>query len=507
MRLFASLALGFSANFVPSVSAADVDLADLHLDIAPRSASESARIAKVVAPTTDFTKAEPFEANQAGAATVRPMGNTDAFSQASGNISFDQELDFKIGNGLFRKLWVSSPSSTLASDGLGPLYNARSCQRCHLKDGRGHPPEGAQDSAVSLLMRISIPEEQAIVEIEGYLASVPDPIYGTQIQDFSIAGHPAEAQVAVNYREEAITLSGGEQATLRQPFYGLSEPGYGAFHPELMMSPRIAPQMIGLGLLDAIPANDILALTDPEDADGDGISGRAQIVLSRAYGVPMLGRFGLKAGQPSIWEQSAAAFHGDIGISSSLFPQGAGECTHAQVTCQHAPDGNTAIHDNAEISDDALNLVSFYASNLAVPARRNVDDETVLRGKQVFYETQCTACHQPKFVTHRLEDQPEQSFQLIWPYTDMLLHDMGAGLADNRPEGRATGREWRTPPLWGIGLTQQVSGHTYFLHDGRARSLLEAILWHGGEAQAQRDRVIDMPPEDRAALIKFLESL
>ena len=247
MRLFASLALGFSANFVPSVSAADVDLADLHLDIAPRSASESARIAKVVAPTTDFTKAEPFEANQAGAATVRPMGNTDAFSQASGNISFDQELDFKIGNGLFRKLWVSSPSSTLASDGLGPLYNARSCQRCHLKDGRGHPPEGAQDSAVSLLMRISIPEEQAIAEIEGYLASVPDPTYGTQIQDFSIAGHPAEAQVAVNYREEAITLSGGEQATLRQPSYGLSEPGYGAFHPELIMSPRIAPQMIGLG--------------------------------------------------------------------------------------------------------------------------------------------------------------------------------------------------------------------------------------------------------------------
>ncbi|MEL6921703.1 MAG: di-heme oxidoredictase family protein, partial [Pseudomonadota bacterium] len=270
---------------------------------------------------------------------------------------------------------------------------------------------------------------------------------------------------------------------------------------------RVAPQMIGLGLLDAIPAADILALADPNDRDGDGISGRAQIVMSREYGVPMLGRFGLKAGQPSVWEQSASAFHGDIGISSTLFPSGAGECSAAQTACQIAPDGNTPIHDDAEISDEGLRLVTFYSSNLGVPARRDVDDPEVLRGKQVFYETGCISCHTPKFVTNRLEDQPEQSFQLIWPYTDMLLHDMGPGLADNRPEARANGQEWRTPPLWGIGLTETVSGHTYFLHDGRARSLLEAILWHGGEAKSQKQEVIEMPPEDRAALIRFLESL
>ena len=482
-------------------------LKDLHLQNEPRTAEETSRIEDVVRPTLDFSKPEQFETNQAGGATVRPRDTSNAFSQASGNISFERELDFKVGNGLFKKLWVSSPSSTLASDGLGPLYNARSCQRCHLKDGRGHPPEGPDDRAVSMLMRVSIPGGTGIREIEDYLASLPEPIYGEQIQDFGIAGHASEAHLEITYDEIEIQLSGGEVASLRKPTYALSNLGYGPTHSDMMMSPRVAPQMIGLGLLDAIPAADILSLADPDDLDGNGISGRAQIVMSREYGVPMLGRFGLKAGQPSVWEQSAAAFHGDIGISSTLFPSGAGECTEAQTACRAAPDGNTIVHDDAEISDEGLEFVSFYASNLAVPARRDVDDTQVLQGKRVFYETGCISCHTPKFVTHRLEDQPEQSFQLIWPYTDMLLHDMGPGLADNRPEARADGQEWRTPPLWGIGLTKTVSGHTYFLHDGRARSLLEAVLWHGGEAEAQKHRVTLMPPEDRAALIRFLESL
>ena len=482
-------------------------LKDLHLQNEPRTAEETSRIEDVVRPTLDFSKPEQFETNQAGGATVRPRDTSNAFSQASGNISFERELDFKVGNGLFKKLWVSSPSSTLASDGLGPLYNARSCQRCHLKDGRGHPPEGPDDRAVSMLMRVSIPGGTGIREIADHLASLAEPTYGEQIQDFGIAGHASEAHLEITYEEIEIQLSGGEVASLRKPTYALSNLGYGPTHSDMMMSPRVAPQMIGLGLLDAIPAADILNLADPDDLDGNGISGRAQIVMSREYGVPILGRFGLKAGQPSVWEQSAAAFHGDIGISSTLFPSGAGECTEAQTACRAAPDGNTIVHDDAEISDEGLDLVSFYASNLAVPARRDVDDTQVLQGKRVFYETGCISCHTPKFVTHRLEDQPEQSFQLIWPYTDMLLHDMGPGLADNRPEARADGQEWRTPPLWGIGLTKTVSGHTYFLHDGRARSLLEAVLWHGGEAEAQKHRVTLMPPEDRAALIRFLESL
>ncbi|WP_299154562.1 di-heme oxidoredictase family protein [uncultured Tateyamaria sp.] len=477
------------------------------MPVIPRTQAEAERILQVIAPTTDFEKAEQFESNSAGSATVRVINTADAFSLPSDNISFEKELDFKVGNGLFRKLWVSAPSSTLASDGLGPLFNARSCQRCHLKDGRGHPPDGPHDSATSMLMRISVPGGVAPQEIADYIATLPEPTYGTQIQDASVADIPAEAKIQITYTEQTIALSGGKTATLRRPDYALTDLGYGDLHPDVMVSPRIAPQMIGLGQLDAIPAADILARADPDDADGDGISGRAQIVMSSRYGAPMLGRFGLKAGQPSIWEQSASAFAGDIGISTTLHPSGFGDCTQAQTKCRTAPNGNTAAHDDAEIGDMGLELVSFYSTNLAVPARRDVSDPQVLRGKQVFYETGCIACHTPKHVTHRLEGQPEQSFQLIWPYTDMLLHDMGPDLADNRPEGRATGQEWRTPPLWGVGLTEQVSGHTFFLHDGRARNLLEAVLWHGGEAEAQKQSVIDMDPPDRAALLRFLESL
>ncbi|MEP3846857.1 MAG: di-heme oxidoredictase family protein [Paracoccaceae bacterium] len=497
----------FLFGFLSLTGEVSAELLDLHLPVVPRTDAEAERIKRVTAPTTNFEKAEQFEGNPAGAATVRVRKTSNAFSSASGNISFERELDFKVGNGLFKKLWVSSPSSTLASDGLGPVFNARSCQRCHLKDGRGHPPEGPDDNATSMLVRISIPGGATPEEIEDYIATQPEPTYGGQIQDFSVAGIKAEAQPRVTYTEKTIVLSGGETASLRTPTYTLTNLGHGDLHPDIMISARVAPQMIGLGLLDAIPAADILANSDPDDADGDGISGRAQIVMSTEYGVPMLGRFGLKAGMPSVWEQSASAFSGDIGISTTLHPAGYGDCTKAQVKCRKAPDGNTADHDNAEIGDTGLELVSFYSANLGVPARRDIDDPQVLQGKQLFYNTGCIACHTPKHVTHRLGGQPEQSYQLIWPYSDMLLHDMGPGLADNRPEARATGQEWRTPPLWGIGLTEQVSGHTYFLHDGRARNLLEAILWHGGEAEPHKHSVIDMPPADREDLIRFLESL
>lgn len=496
---------------------ADVDLTVPHLSVVPRTAEEAARIAAVIAPATDFTEPEPFETNGGGAATVRARGNADAFSLASANMPFARELDFKVGNGLFRKLWVSSPSSTLVSDGLGPLFNSRGCQSCHLKDGRGHPPEGAEDDAVSMFLRVSVPATGApdIAELEAFLLSLgddtartaPDPVYGGQLQDFAVQGHKAEYRLDIAYDEIEVPLSDGQTAWLRQPTYTAADLGYGPLAEGAMLSPRIAPQMIGLGLLEAIAASDILAQEDPDDADGDGISGRAQIVWSFEHDRPMLGRFGLKAGAPTIREQSASAFAGDIGISSPIFDAPWGDCTEAQAACRSAPDGSSGAPENVEIGTEGLDLVTFYSRNLAVPERRDVADPQVLRGKEVFYDTGCKTCHTPKYVTERLDDQPEQSFQLIWPYSDLLLHDMGAGLADNRPEGRANGQEWRTPPLWGIGLTQTVSGHSYFLHDGRARSLLEAVLWHGGEAQAQRDAVVDMPAKDRAALIRFLESL
>ena len=479
-----------------------------HLNILPRTEAENARVAAATALTTDFSKPNTFEENSAGAATVRARTNADAFSQPSGNISFEGELNFKVGNGLFRKLWVSSPSSTLASDGLGPIYNARSCQRCHLKDGRGHPPETADDSAVSMFLRISVPggPGDGIAEIKDYIATLPDPSYGTQMQDFGIAGHPAEYRLQIDYEEIEIALSDGETAHLRAPSYTAADLGYGPLHPDAMLSPRIAPQMIGLGLIEAIRAEDILANADPLDATGNGVSGRPNIVWSVEYDQPMLGRFGLKAGAPTVRQQSAGAFAGDIGISNPLFPGGWGECSELQADCRAAPhgDGDERID---EIDIVGLDLVAFYSRNLGVPARRDVGDPQVLRGKQVFYETGCTSCHTPSYVTHRLGDQAEQSFQLIWPYSDFLLHDMGEGLADGRPEARATGNEWRTPPLWGIGLTQQVSRHSYFLHDGRARSLLEAVLWHEGEAEPMKQAVIAMPRPDRDALIRFLESL
>lgn len=491
-----------------AASADEAALADLHLPVVARTEAEAARIAGVLAEPEGFASAEPFEAKSGGAATVRARGDRDAFSLFSGNMPFESEMAFKLGNALFRKTWVASPSSTLASDGLGPLYNARGCQDCHLKDGRGHPPEGPEDGRVSMFLRLSVPGGADPAGISEWLATQPEPVYGGQLQDQAAPGQAAEGRMEVSYEEFPVALADGLVVQLRRPSYAISAPAYGDFAEGLMISPRVAPQMIGLGLLEAIPAADILALADPEDADGDGISGRAQIVPSVEFGPPMLGRFGLKAGAPTVREQSSAAFSGDMGLSTSLHPEPWGECSVAQAECRAAPDGQEdGIRDGLEVDRESLDLVTFYARNLGVPERRDVDDPEVLRGKSVFYSLGCVSCHHAKFVTHRLEGQPEQSFQLIWPYTDLLLHDMGPGLADDRPEGRASGSEWRTPPLWGIGLTEQVSGHTQFLHDGRARSLLEAVLWHGGEAQAARDGVVALPSAEREALMAFLESL
>ena len=220
-----------------------------------------------------------------------------------------------------------------------------------------------------------------------------------------------------------------------------------------------------------------------------------------------MGRFGWKAGQARIAEQAAAAMAGDIGIANPLAPYPAGDCTPAQAACMAAPTGATARFEDLEAPSEVMELVSYYSRHLAVPARRDPGAPEVLAGKRLFYEAGCTGCHTPKHATGRDGPDPALRGQLIWPYTDLLLHDMGEGLADGRPEGVADGQEWRTAPLWGIGLTETVNGHTYFLHDGRARNLTEAILWHGGEAQASRERFRQMPAADREALLAFLGSL
>lgn len=456
---------------------------------------------------------EPGEELPGGAATSRKKTvGRDSFSQFSGNISFEGQADFHIGNGVFRRLWVTAPSSTDSSDGLGPLFNARGCQNCHLKDGRGHPPAAnwPDDDAISMLLRLSIPpetEEQRAALASGRSNSIDEPTYGGQLQDLSIAGLDAEGKMRIDYSEVPVTLTGGAIASLRQPKYTITDTAFGPLHPKTMISPRIAPQMIGLGLLEAIPEAEIRNRADPDDTDGDGISGRVNEVWSMSRDQLMLGRFGWKAGQPTVLDQSAAAFNGDIGLSTPIVPKGAGDCTQAQAQCLAAPTGNSERNDGVEVSRKLLDLTVFYSQNLAVPPRRQPDRADVIKGKGIFHQLGCASCHTPSFVTGELEGNPHLSGQKIWPYTDLLLHDMGEGLADDRPEGKASGREWRTAPLWGIGLTQAVSGHTFFLHDGRARSIEEAILWHGGEAQKARDGFAKLPIEEREALIAFLKSL
>ncbi|AKQ59063.1 c-type cytochrome [Bordetella hinzii] len=475
------------------------------------SAEDLQRVRGITAPTRDFSAPEAFEAMQAGAATVKKLINADVFSHASANLSFEGRQQFLVGNGLFRKDWVSAPSSTQASDGLGPLFNARSCQACHVKDGRGTVPGFdplARTDAVALLLRLSVPpvtEAERRALSSGELAALPEPVYGTQLQNFAVAGLPSEGRMEVEYTPVTVRLAGGETATLMRPTYRIEDLGYGPMRPDTQISPRLAPPMIGLGLLEAIHEDDILAHAGADK--GDGISGKPNWVHDLRTGAKVLGRFNWKAGQPTVEQQSAAAFSNDMGLSSPLFPSHYGDCTAAQKACFDMPHGAQPHLGEHEVPARLMDFVSFYSNNLAVPQRRDTDDARVLAGKKLFYEANCIGCHVPKYVTRRDAKQPEHQFQLIWPYSDLLLHDMGEGLADGVSEGQANGREWRTPPLWGIGLTAVVNPNATYLHDGRARSLLEAVLWHGGEAQAARDRVVAMTPAERADLIRFLESL
>ncbi|NUS21979.1 MAG: thiol oxidoreductase [Mesorhizobium sp.] len=485
-----------------SVSAAPTSRTDL-------TPKDQARVLAVTRPTTDFAKPEPFELMQGGAGTSRKDVNRDAFSQFSANITFEEEGTFKLGNALFRKNWVSSPSSTQASDGLGPLFNERACQNCHLKDGRGRPPEGDAGST-SMFLRLardaSSAEERAALA-DHKLLNFPDAVYGAQLQDLAVPGLKGEGRMRVVYTEEKVTLGDGTVVALRKPSYSVENLGYGPLDARTKLSPRLTPPMIGLGLIEQISPADILAHADLDDRDGDGISGRPNIVRDALSGEVTLGRFGWKAQTASILQQAADAFAGDIGISTPEMPKPWGDCTEAQNDCLAMPNGVQQRLGTAEAPPPVMDLVTFYSQNLAVPARRDLDKPDVLAGKKQFYEMGCISCHTPKFVTMRGTPNKAQAFQLIWPYSDFLLHDMGEGLADGQRVGEASGSEWRTPPLWGIGLTATVNGTAFYLHDGRARTLAEAILWHGGEGQKARDRFAGAAAADRDALIKFLESL
>jgi len=450
-----------------------------------------------------FTKAEPGEARSGGSATVRKT-DQNSFSLPSANLTPSRRVDFSVGNSFFRNPWVIAPSTTTARDGLGPLFNTNACQGCHIKDGRGHPPTPDAPNAVSMLVRLSIPDAPAYAKVIEQLGVVPEPVYGGQFQDMAVPGVTPEGKVRVDYTPVPVRFKDGTEVELRKPSLNITQLGYGPMHPDTRFSARVAPPMIGLGLLEAIPDEAILANAEAQAKDKNSIAGRPNRVWDDVQQKTVLGRFGWKAGQPNLNQQNVHAFSGDMGLTTSLRPFD--DCTDAQTACKQAPNGN-GPDGEPEVSDNILRLVLFYSRNLAVPARRDVSAPQVLAGKNLFFQAGCQSCHTPKYTTAANAAEPELANQVIRPYSDLLLHDMGDGLADNRTEFQASGRDWRTPPLWGIGLTQAVSGHTQFLHDGRARNLLEAVLWHGGEAQAARDQVLSFNAEQRATLLAFLNSL
>ncbi|SDS28927.1 CxxC motif-containing protein, DUF1111 family [Halopseudomonas xinjiangensis] len=427
------------------------------------------------------------------------LANQNAYSLPQANLPMTKRLDFSVGNSFFRNPWVVAPASTDARDGLGPLFNTNSCQGCHIKDGRGNPP-GETLSSVSLFLRLAIPprgeKDRELLERHGF---VPEPVYGSQLQTAAIPGSKAEAELVVEWERFEEELADGSLVAMRRPIYRIENPNYGPLANDVQISPRVAPPMIGLGLLAAIPEQDLLTNADPDDSDGNGISGRTNKVWDRASEQTVLGRFGWKAGEPNIMQQSMGAFAGDMGITSALAPFT--DCTQSQG-CERFPHGG-----EFEVSDEVANFVAFYASSLAVPIRRDMDKSEVKAGAAAFNEAGCAACHTPRHVTGVVADRPDLSLQEIWPYTDLLLHDMGPGLADGRGEFLADGNEWRTPPLWGLGLATTVNPAAGYLHDGRAETLEQAILWHDGEARPAADAYRELDATKRNAMLQFLNSL
>ena len=419
--------------------------------------------------------------------------SVNAFGFPATNLPIEQHPRFFAGNAFFNTNWVDASSDVNGRDGLGPLFNVRSCSTCHFKDGRGKPPE---ENSVpdSWLMRISIPGTSE------HNSPRPDPVYGTQVSVRALPGAMPEASVRIQYKIVDGFYPDGESYQLLDPNYSLTKWAYGDPHAELLSSPRVASSVFGLGLLEAVSKDDILSLSDPDDKDGDGISGRPNWVWSPSLGKKQLGRFGWKANKANLMDQTAGAFLGDIGITNLLFPQE--NHSESQNLSEMFPSGGSP-----ELPDRDLKDVVFYMQTLAVPAARIEDRTKFNQGKELFSQLGCVTCHLPLLKTADDFHLPELAGQTIRPYTDLLLHDMGEGLADGRSDFEATGTEWRTPPLWGIGLIATVNKHTRLLHDGRARNVEEAILWHGGEAETSKNEFRKLTAEQRELVIRFVESL
>ena len=452
----------------------------------------------------------PEERQPGGAATV-PFDPTPSSTRPAANLDDREIARFHAGKALAHQPWVIAPTATDARDGLGPLYNARTCLSCHVNGGRGVVPEGKRGTLPHGIVLLSVPG--------GGDRPVPDPVYGEQLQTrgigladrFASGTEPArgpgalvaEASVRVTWESSVFTYPDGESVTLRRPSLTVRDLGYGPMHPDVMTSLRNAPPLHGTGLLSLVDPDDVASRADPDDRDGDGISGRINRVIDPETGEWRPGRFGLKADRATLREQVGAALHQDLGLTNPVFPHA--PCSPAQAGCRAAIDG--ADDEGIEVPGHRFDLLVDYNRHLGVPARRKPDHPVVRRGRGLFHQTGCADCHRPSFRTVKDERYPRLSGQTIWPYSDLLIHDMGEELADGRPSWSAEPREWRTPPLWGLGLGRAVNGSRNLLHDGRARSVEEAILWHGGEAEGAKARYIRLTQEEREALEAFVRSL
>ena len=422
-----------------------------------------------------------------GATTIRDTGR-NSFGRSPVNLTdFETRWPmFRKGKQIFERDWGKARNGRIA---LGPGFNASSCQGCHARDGRGRPPLEPGEISGALTIHFSTVDD-------GGREHPGVPGYGEQLNYFGPNGAPGEGRVDIAHEEIDGSFADGDDYTLQRPIYRFAALAHGPLDPGTRFSPRVAPANFGLGLIEAIPDSQILSHADPDDRDGDGISGRPNYVEDLASHRRMLGRFGWKASQPTLEQQILRAFNGDMGVTSAIFP---GD--------DAAGIGHGAGASEAELDSADLSLLLFYMRLIAVPKQRDWRSESVRRGRGIFDAIGCAGCHVPSFITGDAPGFPEISRQSIHPYTDLLLHDMGPDLADGRSDGEATGREWRTPPLWGIGLVGSVNGHTRLLHDGRARGIDEAILWHGGEAERSRGIFLRLSSDDRNALLAFLRSL
>lgn len=418
------------------------------------------------------------------------LATREAYSQPLPGLSEAQQQAFARGRALFRQSWVVAPALDGRVDGLGPLYNRLACVSCHAGNGRGKAPAGSDERMQSMLLRLSVAGPGP------HGAPKPHPVYGDQLSEEGIPGVPSEGRVRLHWEGSHMVLPDGEVVGLRRPRTELTELGYGPMG-QVLTSARVGQPVYGLGLLAAVPVSSLQAMA--REAKPDGVKGRLNRVWDVVERRTAVGRFGWKASQPDLRQQVAGAMIGDLGITSSVFPRQ--NCTPRQSACLAAPHGG-----QPELSNEQLDDVMAYMALLAVPARRHVDDTPVRIGQLLFHTSGCAVCHRPELTTGGHNWAPLAQ-RRIAPYTDLLLHDMGPGLADQRPDFRATGRQWRTPALWGLGLADLVGESPGYLHDGRARDLQEAILWHGGEALPARLRYTALPKHDREALLAFLRSL